>query len=169
MGYTLEQLASDIRGTLTAQPGESGKQALCRHVARALRDEDFIARHMPDRAEGAHPREVLFEDSGLGFCICAHVYGDKAHGKPHDHGSSWAIYGQAAGRTEMTDWRIVEKGEGDKPTLVEPERTYMLEPGDAHFYATGAVHSPKRDGPTRLLRVEGENLDTLQRSNIKAK
>ena len=169
MSYTVEQLASDIRGKLKAGPGESGQQSLCQHVVRVLKDEDFIARHMPERAADADPREILFEDPELGFCICAHVYGDKAHGKAHDHGPSWAIYGQAAGRTEMTDWRIVEKGDGGKPALVEPERTYVLEPGDAHFYAAGAVHSPKRDEPTKLLRIEGANLDNIQRSNIKAK
>jgi len=33
MSYTLEQLASDIRGTLTTEPGESGKQTLCRALS----------------------------------------------------------------------------------------------------------------------------------------
>ena len=33
-----------------------------------------------------------------------------AHGEPHDHGSSWAIYGLAEGDTEMTDWKVVRKG-----------------------------------------------------------
>ena len=169
MTYTLEQLASDIHDTLKAEPGVSGKQTLCRHVAKALRDEDFVTRHMPDRARDADPREILFEDPELGFCICAHVYGDAAHGTPHDHGSGWAIYGQATGVTEMIDWRIVEKGKGDKPTLVEPGATYTLVPGDAHFYDVGAVHSPKRDAPTKLLRIEGTNLDNVERSNIKAK
>lgn len=169
MTYTLEQLASDIHDTLKADPGISGQQAVCQHVSKALKDEDFVSRHMPERAPDADPREILFEDPELGFCICAHVYGDAAFGDPHDHGPGWAIYGQATGSTEMTDWRIVEKGNGKEPTLVEPERTYTLVPGDAHFYDVGAVHSPKRDAPTKLLRVEGVNLDTIERSNIKPK
>ncbi len=169
MTYTLEQLASDLHDTLKADPGISGKQAACQHVSKALRDEAFITRHMPERAPEEDPREVLFEDPELGFCICAHVYGDAAFGSPHDHGSSWAIYGQATGSTEMIDWRIFEKGEGDEPTLVEQDRTYTLVPGDAHFYDVGAVHSPKRSEPTKLLRIEGANLDNVVRSNIKAK
>ena len=169
MTYTLEELASDIHNTLKAEPGISGKHAICQYVEKALKDENFVAEYLPDRARDADPREVLFEDPELGFCICAHVYGDAAHGEPHDHGTGWAIYGQARGRTEMTDWRIVEKGEGGKPSLVEPKRTYTLVPGDAHFYETGAVHSPKRDEPTKLLRIEGANLDHIQRSNIKVK
>ncbi len=169
MAYTLEQLASDIHDALKADPGSPGKQTICQHVSKALKDDDFVTRHMPDRAPDADPREILFEDPDLGFCICAHVYSDAALGEPHDHGSGWAVYGQAIGTTEMIDWRIVEKGEGDKPTLVEPERSYTLVRGDAHFYDVGAVHSPKRDKPTKLLRIEGANLDNIERSNIKAK
>ena len=111
---------------------------------------------------------MLFEDPELGFCVCGHVYEKPAHGEPHDHGSSWAIYGLAVGDTEMTDWRIVRKGDGETPSLVEPERTYVLKPGDAHFYDVGVVHSPKRDGLTKLVRIEGANLDRIKRSNIKA-
>ena len=67
----------------------------------------------------------------------------------------------------MTDWRIVRKGDGTNPTLVEPDRTYVLKPGDAHFYDVGVVHSPKRDGLTKLVRIEGANLARIKRSNIK--
>jgi hypothetical protein len=111
---------------------------------------------------------VLYEDPELGFCICGHVYEGAAAGAPHDHGSSWAIYGLAVGDTEMTDWRIVKRGEGDAPILVAPAKTYVLRPGDSHFYDVGVVHSPKRTGPTKLVRIEGRNLDHIKRSNIKA-
>jgi hypothetical protein len=111
---------------------------------------------------------VLYEDPELGFCICGHVYEGAANGAPHDHGSSWAIYGVAQGDTEMTDWRIVKKAEGDAPNLVEPVKTYVMKPGDAHVYDVGAVHSPMRAGPTKLVRIEGKNLDHVKRSNIKA-
>jgi hypothetical protein len=52
--------------------------------------------------------------------------------------------------------------------LVAPERSYVLQPGDAHVYDVGMVHSPKRDGLTKLVRIEGANLDHVKRSNIKA-
>ena len=169
MAYELEHLVADIRATLLAEPGAAGRRAACRFVEKALRDDAFIAAHLKDRASGAHPRGVLYEDPELGFCVCGHVYGDAAHGQPHAHGPTWAIYGQARGRTEMTDWRIVEDADGDNPALVEPAESYALEPGDARLYDIGAVHSPKREQPTKLIRIEGQNLDHLQRSNIKAK
>ena len=169
MTYSLTQLAADIRETLKADTGPAAKSKVCGYVSKALGDKAFVATHLKDRAAGANPREVLYEDPQLGFCICGHVYNGPAHGSPHDHGSSWAIYGQATGVTEMTDWRIVEKGSGDKPSLVEPVKTYAMNPGDAHLYDVGAVHSPDRKAPVKLVRIEGANLDHVKRSNIKAK
>jgi len=169
MGYTLKEFAADIRHELTSDPGPSGKEAVCRLVSRALTDRDFVATHLGDRPIGTDPREILYEDPQLGFCICGHVYDSEAIGSPHDHGSSWAIYGQATGTTEMTDWKIVEPGEGAKSSLVEPVRTYAMHPGDVQFYDVGAVHSPKREAPVKLIRIEGKNLDHVQRSKIRAK
>jgi hypothetical protein len=168
MPYTLTQLAADIREALKAGSGRSAKETVCTYVARALDDEAFIAAHLKERAPGANPREVLYEDPDLGFCICGHVYGGPANGAPHDHGQSWAIYGQATGVTEMTDWRVVKQGGGDEPTLVEPASTYLMHPGDAHLYDVGDVHSPRREAPVKLIRIEGQNLDHVKRSNIKA-
>jgi hypothetical protein len=169
MAYTLTQLAADIRETLKSNSSPAGKERVGGYVSRALMDQAFVAKHLKDRAPGAHPREVLYEDPELGFCICGHVYGGSANGAPHDHGPSWAIYGQATGVTEMTDWRIVKAAEGDAAALVEPVKTYLMQPGDAHLYDVGAVHSPKREAPVKLIRIEGKNLDHVQRSNIKAK
>lgn len=166
MANTLEQLSADIRKALKADPGPAGKQAVCQLVSKVLLDQDFVTRHLTP--EQCKPRKVLYEDPELGFCICGHVYESEANGAPHDHGSSWAIYGVAKGDTEMTDWRIVRKGEGSAPNLVEPVNTYVMKPGDCHVYDVGAVHSPKRSGPTKLVRIEGKNLDHVQRSNIKA-
>jgi hypothetical protein len=166
MSYTLEQLSTDIRNALKADDGPAGKAAVCRLVSKVLVDKEFVAKHLtPDQCK---PRKVLYEDPELGFCICGHVYEGAAAGAPHDHGSSWAIYGLAEGDTEMTDWRVVKKGEGEAPILVAPAKTYMLKPGDSHFYDVGVVHSPKRTAATKLVRVEGRNLDHVKRSNIKA-
>jgi len=166
MSYTLEQLSADIRNALKADGGPAGKQAVCKLVSKVLLDKEFVAKHLT--AEQCKPRKVLYEDPELGFCICGHFYEGAAAGAPHDHVSSWAIYGLAEGDTEMTDWRIVKRGEGESPNLVTPAKTYVLKPGDSHFYDVGVVHSPKREGATKLVRVEGKNLDHVKRSHIKA-
>lgn len=164
MTYSLQQLAADIRSTLETETLPAAGETLCGHVSRALTDAAFMAENLgPDKTER---RTIIHEDPDLGFCVCVHVYEGAAHTGPHDHGSSWAIYGQAEGETDMTDWRIVSPVEGDRPARVEPVRTYRLKPGDAHFYAVGAVHSPARDSSTKLVRIEGANLDHVQRTPI---
>lgn len=166
MAYSLDELGGAIRRALKEEPGAAGLERARILLEEALADGGFVAAVFgPERTA---VREVVYEDPELGFCICAHVYGDEAHGKPHDHGESWAIYGQAEGTTEMTDWRIVRPARDREPALVEPVRTYRLAPGMARLYEVGAVHSPSRAGPTKLLRVEGRNLDHVRRTPIEA-
>jgi predicted metal-dependent enzyme (double-stranded beta helix superfamily) len=168
MPTSLPFLADEIRSLLTNKPVSECADEISSVLKKALTDDDFISEHLPNREAGASPREILYEDLDLGFCICGHVYAGEAIGQPHDHGPSWAIYGQARGSTEMTEWRIVKPGKGDESSLVEPVDTYVMKPGDAHFYDVGDVHSPKRTAPTRLIRIEGANLDNVTRSKITA-
>ena len=47
-------------------------------------------------------------------------------------------------------------------------RQYALTPGTAHVYNEGVLHAPRRDGPTRLIRVEGVNLYGMKRDKYEA-
>jgi len=40
---------------------------------------------------------------------------------------------------------------------------YALEPGDAYLYNEGDLHSPRREGSTRLIRIEGRNVEKIRR------
>jgi len=167
MSYTLNDLADDIKEIVQNNKMPNGSDQICYFVSKALIDQNFVLQNLPDRDEGKPPREVLYEDDHTGFCICGHVYATQAIGFPHDHGSSWAIYGQASGETEMTDWQIIKDQPDEDIIYVKPDKTYIMKKGDVHFYGVGNVHSPVRKEPVRLLRIEGINLDTIQRSNIK--
>lgn len=164
MAYTLDEFAKDCHDALAQDNGPAGIEAVRQLVEKALKDDDLVATHLP--ADCDEERRVLYEDPELKFCICGHVYQEAKGGNPHDHGPTWAIYGQAAGETAMTDWEIVEPAEGGSPAKVKKTRTYKLTPGDAHAYQVGDVHAPYRDGPTRLIRIEGVNTDTVERSPI---
>ena len=164
MAYSLEDFAADCRAALQSDSGPGGRDSVRQHLQRALRDESFIAAHLG--ADITKERNIIYEDADLGFCICAHVYDKPKQGNPHDHGPTGAIYGQAAGETEMTDWRMVVAPQGEKPGKVEMVRSYRLKPGDAHIYEVGDIHAPYRDAPTRLIRIEGENTDNIERTPI---
>ena len=160
MSYTLEQFAAACRRILTDDRGPEGRRKVCALVQDVLKDDVFIASHLGD--DGPE-RKILYEDPELGFCILAHVYQGARESQPHDHGPSWAIYGQARGETVMSDWALVEPPAGSAPGKVRHVRSYTLKPGMAHVYNEGDLHSPRREGPTRLLRLEGTNMDKVRR------
>ena len=147
MSWTLEQFSAACQRALTDDPGPGGRKKVCEIVQDVLKDEAFVARHVGD--DGPE-RKILYEDPKLGFCILAHVYNGAKESNPHDHGPSWAIYGQARGETIMNDWALVDPAGPDKP-------------GMAHVYNEGDLHSPRREGPTRLIRIEGTNMDKVRR------
>jgi hypothetical protein len=111
---------------------------------------------------------VLYEDPELGFCVLAHNYSGPKDSPPHDHGPSWAIYGQARGETEMTDYALVAPATEGRPGRARPVRTYKLTPGTAHLYNEGDLHSPRRRAPTQLIRIEGMNMDRVKRLRFEA-
>src|SRR5437773_3765226 len=160
MGYSLEGLSAACHRILAEDRGPAGRQKVCSLVQDVLQDSAFVAAHLTDDTP---ERKILYEDPELGFCILAHVYTGKRESNPHDHGPSWAIYGQARGETVMSDWALVEKAAPDKPGKVRLATSYTLKPGMAHVYNEGDLHSPRRDGPTRLIRIEGTNMDKVKR------
>jgi hypothetical protein len=92
MGYSLDQFSAECRRILKQDPGVEGRQKVCALVKDVLKDDDFVETHLGDDVA---ERKVLYEDPELGFCILAHVYHGAKNSNPHDHGPSWAIYGQA--------------------------------------------------------------------------
>jgi hypothetical protein len=160
MAITLEEFAADCRAALKSQPGTPGRQQVCKLVAQALADPVFVAAYIPP---GTPERHLLYEDPELGFAILAHGYVGAKGSKPHDHGPSWAVYGQAAGETIMTDWECLARPTDGAPGKASAIRDYVMKPGDAYLYDVGVLHSPERKGDTRLLRIEGLNMAKVER------
>ncbi len=165
MGHTLEAFAAECHRILAADPGPGGRQKIVALLQDALQDADFVSANLGDDVP---ERKVIYEDPELGFCILAHVNHDARSSKPHDHGPSWAIYGQAKGETVMTDWECLERPSDGRPGRARRIRDYTLKPGMAYLYNEGALHSPRRDGPTWLIRLEGTNMDRVKREPYEA-
>lgn len=165
MATTLEQFAAECRTILTSEPGPSGRRKICMRLEELLRDPAFVGSVLTDATPERH---VLYEDPQLGFCVLAHKYDGAKTSPPHDHGPSWAIYGQAAGETEMTDYELLAPPADGKPGKARALRTYKLTPGMAYVYNEGDLHSPRRHGPTRLIRLEGLNMDRIKRARFEA-
>jgi hypothetical protein len=160
MGYTLEQFADKLHRILAAEPGPEGRKKASEVVAEMCRDKDFVQKYLPDNVG---ERKILYEDPELGFCILAHHYEGVRSSNPHDHGPAWAIYGQALGETIMSDFALVEPAGEGKRGKVRYVRSYPLKVGMAHVYNEGDLHAPRREATTKLIRIEGRNLDKVRR------
>ena len=160
MASKLDAFVAGCREALKTRPGTPGREKVRDLVKQVLADPEFVATYIP---EGTPERHVLYEDPELGFTVLAHGYTGAKGSKPHDHGPSWAIYGQAAGETIMTAWDCVARPTETTPGQAKFNHDYVMKVGDAYLYDPGVLHSPERKGPTRLLRIEGMNMDKVKR------
>lgn len=160
MGTTIDQFSSECSRILNAEPGPAGREKVCALLRNVLKDESFVAATLTDDVP---ERKVLYEDPKLGFVILAHHYQGAKESAPHDHGPYWAIYGQGRGETDMTDWDLIEPASEEKVGKVKRKRTYTLKPGMAYLYNEGDLHSPSRAGSTKLIRIEGKNMEKVKR------
>ena len=138
MNPILSDLAASCSALLTESPrGRGPKTGGGIIVGAAVRPGEHRLLVPPSTGE----RDLLFQDPELGFCILAHVYDSPKTSSPHDHGPSWAIYAQARGETEMTDFELLSEASDSVPGTVRATRTYRLQPGDAHVYNEGDLHA----------------------------
>jgi hypothetical protein len=160
MAYTLEQFVADARAALKATPGPAGRQKVSQHLERLLANTGFIEQHLgPQAPLGRH---TLYEDKELGFVVLAHVNKDPHKSPPHDHGHSWAVYGQAYAYTDMTEYRRLDSGSGAGTAELEEVKRYRLQPGKAGVYDVGNIHAIDYPANTRMIRVTGKDLDHIE-------
>ena len=152
MAHTVEEFGRKAHDILSVDPGPAGRDRVRILLEEVLRDEAFVAEQL---AHQEVPRRVLYQDAELGFVVLGHVFPGPRRTKPHDHGSSWAIYGQATGSTFMDEWEILEPATPERPGKVRKLKTYELTPGHAHTYNEGVMHSPWREAPAKMIRIEG--------------
>ena len=165
MSHTLDAFAARVREILQKEDNPAGREKVAALLRDVLQDRAFVETLFDERSP---ERKVLYEDPQLGFCILAHRYTDAKNSPPHDHGPSWAIYGQADGETVMTDWALVGAPPPGQPGKVKKLREYTLIPGLAHVYNEGDLHAPSRAGPTRLIRIEGTNMERVARGRYES-
>ena len=167
MSYNLKPFIEECRAALRRDPGPAGRENVRVLLERLLRDEEFLAAHCADSTpKGLY---VLHDDAELGFQILAHINEKARASPPHDHGASWAIYGQAASYTDMTEYERVDQGADPKTARLEVTKKYRLNPGQAGIFADGAIHSIDYPDGSRFVRITGTNLDRIARSSYDLK
>jgi hypothetical protein len=165
MPYSLDQFCADLHSTLKAK-GESGLPDIARKLSDLLNNPDFVAETFNDDIPPG--KRELWHDPETDVYVLAHVQEGAKVGKPHSHGSSWAIYGNAMGVTEMTEWRRVNPASEDAVVLEKSDQ-YPLGPGQTRAYASGMIHSTAHPKKAWVIRVTGTDLDNLPRYRFRPK
>ena len=63
----------------------------------------------------------------------------------------------------MTEYSCIEPPKDGMPGKVKAVKTYKMTPGSAVHYNVGKLHAPERVAATRLIRMEGQNMDKVTR------
>lgn len=160
MAYTLEQFCADTRAALKAGPLEEALPRIAEHLSRLLANPAFVAEAFEGSMEPG--KRELYHDPDLDFFVLAHVQPGGKTGKPHSHGASWAVYGNARAETQMTEWRRTNPESDDHLELVASSK-YSLTPGQTRAYGPGVMHSTAHAQTAWVIRVTGTDLDRMPR------
>ena len=161
MGYTLQEFCADIHQILVAENNPSGREKVRIQLEELLANEAFVEQFCSrDRKPGVYR---LNEDPTTNAVVLAHIMGDGHTSPPHDHGHSWAAYGQAVEYTDMTEWRRTDDESDDGKAKLEQTKTYRLDPGQAGLFDVGQIHSISYPDGARFVRVTGTDLERIER------
>lgn len=159
MAYTLEEFYADARNALKADSGPAGHDAVRAKLEHLLKDEAFVAEYCgPDAKPGI---QTIYRCPETGFNVLVHIYEKGKTGPPHDHGKSWAIYGQAVGRTVMTVWKRLDDGSESGRANIEKDKSFELGPGMAGKFEVGDIHSIEICDGSKFVRITGTDLNTI--------
>lgn len=164
MAYELGEFCADCRAALKDDSGNGGRERVRRNLEKLLNNEAFVAAHCgPDAEPGRH---TIYHDEELDFHVLVHVY-DKGHlSDPHDHGPSWAVYGQAVGGTDMIVWRRTDDGSLEGRAELEAADRFHLDPGMAGVFHPGDIHSIGFADGARFVRVTGTDLTAVRQNRF---
>jgi hypothetical protein len=164
--YGLTEFAEDLR-VIVKSDGQAGLQHVAEKLQRLLANPAFVAETFDDSIPPG--KRVLYHDPDTDVYVLAHVHAPSAKpGLPHSHGTSWAVYGNAKGSTEMTLWRRENPESDDHAELTIIDK-YVLGEGQARTYPSGAIHSTNQPGKAWVIRVTGTDLDVLPRYRFNSK
>jgi predicted metal-dependent enzyme (double-stranded beta helix superfamily) len=152
MSYLLENFCDEVRAILTAGDDSAGRDQIRQKLELLLQDDAFCAEYVG--SEESSGLKQIYQDPNLHFCVLAYNMADARTSPPHDHGTSWAVYGQAEGYTDMTIWDAADGSDGN----IKPVRTFRLEPGQAGLFDVREIHSIQYPVGSKFVRVTGADM-----------
>lgn len=151
MAYSLDEFCDDVREILRVDDNHDGRDRVRQKLEQLLVEDDFRKAYVG--ADSEPGLEQIFEDGETGFCVLAYNMAAPRTSPPHDHGGSWAVYGQVEGYTDMTIWDAPEGSDA-----IEPVREFRLESGQAGLFDVREIHSINYTEGAKFVRVTGMDM-----------
>ena len=164
MAYTLKDFCADSSALLKSKPQAEALPQIAERLGKLLANPAFVAETFNDDLPAG--KRTLFHDPELDYHVLAHVQEGGKTGKPHSHGTSWAIYGNAKNVTEMTEWRRTNSDSDAHYELVATSK-YGIGPGQTRAYGPHVLHSTAHKDKAWVIRVTGTDLDKLPRYHFR--
>lgn len=164
MAYDLNQFCRDSRAALEQGPLQAALQRIAADLRKLLANEEFVRATFNDDLPAG--KRELYHDEKTDFYVLAHVQAPGKAGAPHSHGNSWAIYGNARGHTDMTEYKRVNPESEEAVTLAVSDK-YSIHAGESRGYGPGKIHSTAHPEKAWVIRVTGTDLDHLPRFHFK--
>lgn len=166
MSYSFEQFCTETRDALKDDNGPEGHETVRQNLEKLLAVPDFID---AECGPGAEPGiRTIYQDAETGFNVLVHIYQTGKSGPPHDHGASWAIYGQVTEWTDMTIWTRKDDGAAEGLADLEKQNSFRIEPGKAGKFDVGDIHSIDFPDGSKFVRVTGTDLSAIQTNRFNA-
>lgn len=160
MTYGLTEFCDDCRDILKGGADEARLEQVRVKLEKLLENADFVEEASgPDAPTGV---TALYRDPETDFMVLSHNYERGRTSPPHDHGASWAVYGQAVAHTDMTEFDRKDDGSVEGHAELEKRRTYRLEPGMAGKFPPHEIHAIHFPDGARFVRVTGTDLSEVE-------
>ncbi len=157
--YDLEDFCSDVKTALSTQDGEQARESIRKKLEKLLTNKEFVSTYCHKDAKiGVH---VLYQDDELGFMVLNHVINKGRKSPPHDHGESWAIYGQAVGYTDMSEFDRLDNETREGIAELKMVSEYRLTPGLAGMFGPRQIHAIHFVEGSRFIRITGTDLSRI--------
>ena len=157
--YDLEDFCSDLKTALSTQDGEQARESIRKKLEKLLTNKEFVSTYCHKDAKiGVH---VLYQDDELGFMVLNHVINKGRKSPPHDHGESWAIYGQAVGYTDMSEFERLDNETREGIAELKMVSEYRLTPGLAGMFGPRQIHAIHFVEGSRFIRITGTDLSRI--------
>ena len=155
MADVLEQFIQDCRDAIRLHEGHEARAIIKEKLGVLTANDSFVQQYCgPEAKVGDH---ILHKDPELGFMVLNHVKDYERIQPPHDHGDSWAMYSQAVGGTEISEYQRLDDLSKPGYADVRKVRQFTLKRGMVSCYGPREIHSIHYLPGVRFIRIVGND------------